>query len=92
MFGANYISYECYFLECILYIYIFFITDCNWAYARWQCYINDDQYVNSNTQVVQNTEYRMRKLQYIRKEVIHKKTVPTTNWKYREIEPGPSKL
>jgi hypothetical protein len=26
-----------------------FITNCNWAYARWQCYINKEQYVNSNT-------------------------------------------
>jgi hypothetical protein len=26
-----------------------YITSCNWAYARWQCYINNEQYVNSNT-------------------------------------------
>jgi hypothetical protein len=24
-------------------------TNCNWAYARWQCYINNEQYININT-------------------------------------------
>jgi hypothetical protein len=39
----------------ILYIYIYiylFITDCNWAYARWQCYIKNEQYINSNTSIL----------------------------------------
>jgi hypothetical protein len=22
-------------------------TNCNWAYARWQCYINNEQYINN---------------------------------------------
>jgi hypothetical protein len=29
-----------------------FITNCKWAYAQWQCYINNEQYISS-------TEYRM---------------------------------
>jgi hypothetical protein len=32
--------------QLILNIYLF-ITNCNWAYARWQCYVNNEQYVSS---------------------------------------------
>jgi hypothetical protein len=38
--------------EQIIYIilyYVIFIANCNWAFVRWQCYINNEQYVNSNT-------------------------------------------
>jgi hypothetical protein len=31
-----------------VYIYIY-ISNCNWAYARWHCYINNEEYVNSIT-------------------------------------------
>jgi hypothetical protein len=34
-------------LYYIIYIYIYIY--CNWACAWWQCYINNEQYVNSNT-------------------------------------------
>jgi hypothetical protein len=31
------------FEPCVYYIYIYlFITYCSWAYARWQCYINNE--------------------------------------------------
>jgi hypothetical protein len=29
----------------ILYFIYIYITNCNWAYARWQCYINNGQCV-----------------------------------------------
>jgi hypothetical protein len=33
----------------IIIIIIIINTNCNWAYARWQCYINNEQYININT-------------------------------------------
>jgi hypothetical protein len=33
----------------IIIIIIINNTNCNWAYARWQCYINNEQYININT-------------------------------------------
>jgi hypothetical protein len=39
----------------LLLFHIIFITNYSWVYAWWQCYINNEQYVNSNI-VVQNTE------------------------------------
>jgi hypothetical protein len=31
----------------IIIIIIIINTNCNWAYARWQCYINNEQYINN---------------------------------------------
>jgi hypothetical protein len=41
-----YESTECGILWNIYIIYLF-ITNCNWAYARWQCYVNNEQYISS---------------------------------------------
>jgi hypothetical protein len=37
------------------YYIIIFIINCNWAYAPWQCYINNEQYVST-------TEYSMHNI------------------------------
>jgi hypothetical protein len=29
-----------------IYIFIKFITNCKWAYAHWQYYVKNEQYVN----------------------------------------------
>jgi hypothetical protein len=31
----------------IIIVIIIINTNCNWAYARWQCYINNEQYINN---------------------------------------------
>jgi hypothetical protein len=45
----NHIIYMSKIVETLPWDIYVFIANCNWAYARWQCYINNGQYVNSNT-------------------------------------------
>jgi hypothetical protein len=37
------------FINCQVGHCLIYITKCNWAYVQWQCYIKNEQYVNSKT-------------------------------------------
>jgi hypothetical protein len=41
------LTYEVSLIIIIIIIIIIINTNCNWAYARWQCYINNEQYINN---------------------------------------------